>query len=364
MIALDQHRHPLRFAVAASTLSGLLVVLFTAAFGRLTHSDIFGHFFLPWGLAIVGWALAASSLVLWARSRKRWPKRVFLIVAAFTQKNWVAELIRDFHNNLEWRGYDLVLKVPGRDYSGADQVRLLDGILQRRREYAGGFIMVNEADGIREALAKFCGSAGMPVVFVDAEPFENEEAYPAGTAFVGYDDGKIGEAAARWVTGYFRRAHSKRPAVLVINGGSYHKREEKFREYLCSEVQDAQLLYDCAGFDRGQAREVTRTHLRRLAASGRKLDAVFCTNDEMALGAVDALLSSETAWAKDAVVAGVDGTPQAKALIEAWPGPLRASVVQEPHEVAETAVRLLERMLRKETVPVRTRLAAEVIARD
>jgi ribose transport system substrate-binding protein len=364
MIVLDQRRHPLRFAVAASTLSGLLVVLITAAFSRLHQSNLFWRLFSPWGLAVTGWVLSASSLLLWIRSREPSPKRIFLIVAAFTQKQWVAELIRDLHNNLERRGYDLVLKIPDRDYSGADQARLLEAILRRRHEYAGGLIMVNEADGIREVLARFCGKAGMPVVFVDAEPFETEEAYPPGTAFVGYDDGKLGEAAARWVTGYFFRKHIKRPAVLVINGGFYHRREEKFRESLGSQLQGVQILDDCAGFDRGQAREVTRTHLRRLAASGRKLDAVFCTNDEMALGVVDALLSTEAVLAKETAVVGVDGTPQARALIEAWAGPLRATVVQDSYKVAETAVTLLERMSRKEAVPVRTRLAAEVVARD
>lgn len=74
--------------------------------------------------------------------------------------------------------------------------------------------------------------------------------------------------------------------------------------------------------------------------------------------------STDTTCARDTVVAGVDGTPQARALIEAGPGPLRATVVQDSYKVAETAVRLLERMIRKETVPARTALAAEIVARD
>jgi hypothetical protein len=52
-----------------------------------------------------------------------------------------------------------VLKIPDRDYSGVSQVRLLDRILQRRREYAGGLIMANEAEGFRDEMARFCASA-------------------------------------------------------------------------------------------------------------------------------------------------------------------------------------------------------------
>jgi ribose transport system substrate-binding protein len=364
MFGFDQGKHPMRFAVAASTVSGLLVVLVTTAAERVFRSWISWHSFLLWPL-VLGWALVALLLIRRARRQERGPRRVFLIVAAFTQKHWVAQLIRELHENLERRGYDMVLKVPDRDYSGVSQVRLLEGILRRRNDYAGGFIMVNEADVIRADLARFCREAGMPVVFVDAEPFETENAYPPGTAFVGCDDGEIGAAAARWVASKLRRERIKRPVVLVIHGVRYQQREHTFQKLLESEIPGVQLIGDCARFDRGQAREVARTHLRRLEATGGKLHAVFCTNDEMALGVSDALLHvSNLPWARDTVVAGVDGTPDARAQIEAGPGPLRATVVQDSSKVAEAAVGLIGKMIRKERVPIRTSVAVEILARD
>jgi ABC-type sugar transport system substrate-binding protein len=104
--------------------------------------------------------------------------------------------------------------------------------------------------------------------------------------------------------------------------------------------------------------------LRRLSASGKKLDAVFCTNDEMALGVTDALRFADEPWVEDIAVAGVDGTPQARALMDAGPGPLRATVVQDSFKVAETAVGLLEKLIRKEPVPGRITFIPEVKARD
>jgi ABC-type sugar transport system substrate-binding protein len=363
MAGIDQGKHPMRFAVVASTVSGLLVTLLTAAARKALRSWIFWDAFLPW-LLFLGWALATLSLVLRAHRREREPRRVFLIVAAFTHKHWVAQLIRDLHENLERRGYDMVLKIPDRDYSGVSQVRLLDRILSRRREYAGGFIMVNEADAIHADLARFCENAGMPVVFIDAEVFDSENAYPPGTAFVGCDDGQLGGVAGRWVAGYLRRAHIKRPTVLVVNGGHYPQREHMFQKVLESEIPDVQLIGACGKFDRVQACEVARAHLRRLDTDGRKVHAVFCTNDEMALGVSDALLFSGIPWARDTVVAGVDGTPDARALIEAEPSPLRATVVQDSYKVAEAAVGSMERMIRKQPVRIRTCVAAEILARD
>lgn len=351
----------MRSAVVASTVSGLLVALVTAAAARVLRSWLAWDVFLPWLLLPAGWALVALPLALRARRR---PRRVFLIVAAFTHKHWVAQLIRDLHENLERRGFDLVVKIPDRDYSGASQVRLLDGILSRRKEYAGGLIMVNEQDLIRTDLARFCSRAGMPVVFLDAELTGGTGTYPPGTAFVGCDDAEIGEAAGRWVAGYLRRKRIRHPAVLIISGGHYPQRENKFQECLRSEIPHIRLIGSRANFDRVQARDLTRIHLRRLDAEHRTLHAVFCTNDEMALGVTDALLFSDMPWARDTVVVGVDGTPDARALIDADASPFRATVIQDSYKVAEAATGAIERMIRKQPVATRTCIATEIHGRD
>ena len=61
-------------------------------------------------------------------------------------------------------------------------------------------------------------------------------------------------------------------------------------------------------------------------------------NDDMALGAVDALLCTDGRPGPETVVVGVDGTPQARAQIGSGPTPLRATVVQDSYRVAENAV--------------------------
>jgi ribose transport system substrate-binding protein len=154
------------------------------------------------------------------------------------------------------------------------------------------------------------------------------------------------------------------PIVLVIGGDSQHRRQQRFKEQLNAKCSPVKVIEDSAGFDRLRARDVTRKQLKCALLDGQQLDVIFCTNDEMALGTVDALLHGDPATVSETVVVGVDGAPQARALIEAGPSPLRATVVQDSYKVAETGVDLLERMIRKEQVPIRTLLPSEVLTRE
>lgn len=199
---------------------------------------------------------------------------------------------------------------------------------------------------------------------MDVEPFENEQLYPAETAFVGYGAGDIGDAAAAWATEYLARLRKASPTVLVVAGNSQHQRQLRFKYQLTAKFGAAQILEANGSFDRLRARDVTRKQINHARLNGLELDLIFCTNDEMALGTVDTLLFGDPNTVSGTVVIGVDGTPQAKALIETGPSPLRATIVQDSYKVAETAVDLLERILRNDRVPTRIFLSCEVLGRD
>jgi ribose transport system substrate-binding protein len=64
------------------------------------------------------------------------------------------------------------------------------------------------------------------------------------------------------------------------------------------------------------------------------------------------------------VVIGVDGTPQARALIDAGPSPLRTTVVQDAAKIAEITAELLEKMIRNDKIPARASLTGDVLARE
>jgi ABC-type sugar transport system substrate-binding protein len=360
MSRLDRDRYPVRFAVTTTIVGGLALFAIERALEVASRVIV-----VPWWsvLAAAG-VLSAAGLVAARQTRQGCAgKRVFLIISAFSQQ-YLAEMLRNLHRVLDHRGYELVVKIPERDYSSRSQVRHLQGILRRRRDYLGGFIVPAEVAGIRGDLAEFCAKAAMPVVFMDDEPFAAEQDYPANTAYVGYDAGEIGAAAAEWVIGYLGRSGEPAPAVLAIGGVGYQSRQHRFMEVLRGKVASVQIVEDTAEFDRSCARDVVSKHLNRFRATGQVLRVIFCANDEMALGAVDALLCAEHRNGPETVVVGVDGSPQARALIDSGTTPLRATVVQDSYRVAETAVDLLERLRQKQKTTTRTLLPPTVRSRE
>jgi ribose transport system substrate-binding protein len=366
---VDRQRNPLWSSVATSTLSGLCVLAVSGIIGSIFKWTLLTNAVPLWSLLALAGALLVLLHSVWMQrqSQHRRAKRVFLVISAFDQKHYLAELIRNVHGVLEQRGYALDLKIPYRDYSTVSQIHCLEQVLDHREDYIGGFVIAvipNQAHRIRSDLVDFCNKVAIPVVFLDVEPFENEQYYPASTAFVGYSAYEIGEVAAGWVAEHLLCKQRKYPGVLVISGDSQHLRHQRFKECLNATLDTVKIIDDSADFDRLRARDATRKQLKQVKSKGQQLDVIFCTNDEMALGAVDALLFVDPSIARDTVVVGVDGTPQARALIEAGPSPLRATVIQDSYKVAEVAVDLLARMLRKDQVPTRTFLPSEILTRN
>ncbi|MFD7660704.1 sugar ABC transporter substrate-binding protein [Actinosynnema sp. NPDC059797] len=243
--------------------------------------------------------------------------------------------------------------VPAAVVPVAAQVHHLRRLLATRRDYLGGFVVATEVHRLRPDLVEFCAEVALPVVFTDIEPFDDPADYPDNAAFVGYLGTDIGALAGRWLVERLRGVPG--PHVLVVASREHADRQARCAEVLREALPDVLVVVDdsCA-FTRSRAHDAVLAHVRSLDARSGRLDAVFCTNDEMALGAVDALRAAGSRAAADAVVIGVDGVLDALALIDAGAGPLRATVVQDAHRLAESAFHVLERMHDGRAVPKRT----------
>jgi ribose transport system substrate-binding protein len=84
-----------------------------------------------------------------------------------------------------------------------------------------------------------------------------------------------------------------------------------------------------ANFNRSEGLTV----MENIIQSYSDIEAVFAQNDEMALGALEAL---EAAGMTDVIVVGFDGNDDALAEIEA--GRLDATIAQQPYEMGKIAV--------------------------
>lgn len=350
---LDRDRMPMRFAVTTSVTSGVIL----AAVLKAVRTGIAERTVFVWlvpacgGVAALLWVVVATI----RRGRKE-SRRAFLVASAFSQKYYVAAFVQCLHDALDLNDIDLVLKVPDRDYDAGAQSHHLRKILDRQRDYVGGIIVASEVHRLRDDLTAFCRKSRLPVVFTDLEPFEKEADYPEKSAFIGYDTGELGELAGNWLVKRLRGR--KRPRVLIIASREHSDRQQRCEQALRSGLPDAVVTTDDqCDFMRPRAHDAVHAYVRQLGAR-QCLDAIFCTNDEMALGAVDAL--SELSPTTRTVVIGVDGVLEAKALIDTATSPLRATVVQDTHRLAVSVVDLLVKMHRGDAVPRRTILSAEI----
>ncbi len=331
MAWLDRDRTPALFAITTSVTSSLV----SLAIGGIFLPDTPKRALLTW----VGVVFGSVALLSWAivhaiRRARRRSQRAFVIVSAFDQKYYVASFVRQLHNALDRVNIDLVLKVPDRDYDASAQSHHLARVLDRKHDYVGGVVFAGEMRQLRGDLAAFCRDSRLPVVFTDLEPFRESE-YPHNSAFVGYDTGQLGEQAGRWLAK--RLQGVRRPRVLIIASREHSNRQQECARVLREEFKDPPItIIDSCDFSRLRAYDAVRHHVDELD-SRQSLHAIFCTNDEMALGAVDAL-STPSSATKSTVVIGIDCVPEAKALIDSGASPLRASVVQNTHQLALSIV--------------------------
>jgi ribose transport system substrate-binding protein len=356
MRKLDRDGTPVRFTVLTSVAGGLVL----AGILAMIRSGVLVAELPAWTVLVVG-TLIAAPLLLWRTPWTRRTRRAFLVTSAFRQKYWLAGLVQHMHGVLDRNGIDLVLKVPGRDYDAAAQAHHLRRILDGRHGYVGGIIVVTDVQRSRPDLTEFCSELALPVVFTDIEPFDDENQYPDNAAFVGYLSSDLGTLAGRWLVAHLRQRCRRRPHVLIIASQEHQTRQTSCADILRTELTGVSItVNDSCAFQRSRAYDAVRSHIRSLDSRHGRLDAVFCTNDEMALGAVDALRATTSPATTDTVVVGVDGIAEARTLIDTGTSALRATVVQDSDRLAQSVVDVLEKMHKHRKTPRRNILGPEV----
>lgn len=339
--------------LSISLVSGLILAIAGKAYASWTAATWATSVWLilPAMVAAGGTTLAVT------RYRRRPGRRqVFLLVSAFVQKHWVTELVENLIRTLDQHGIDLVLKIPPHDYRAPGQLQQLAEIETSSRDFIGGFVMAADCAANHAGFDRVCRSIGIPIVFVDTAPFTRVHDYPPNVAFVGCDDTEIGTRAARLVARMLGDRERPSPNVLVVASNEHAERQTSFAAGLGAEVASARITINDQGrFDRMRSAEIVGQALREAHRRGATVDVVFCTNDEMALGAVDAVQKRAAAGeaTTDPLIVGVDGTREAKATIHAGGTGFRSTVVQESDKVAEAAVSTLLKLRARERVDVK-----------
>ncbi|HEV2880637.1 MAG TPA: ABC transporter substrate-binding protein [Pyrinomonadaceae bacterium] len=184
------------------------------------------------------------------------------------------------------------------------------------------FLAPRETVGFEQALAT-AKSANIPVILVD-----REAAGEAGEDFVTVlksDFVKQGQRAAEWLA----RASNGKANIVELSGTSGASvtadRGKGFRDEIAKHPEMKIIQSQTGDFNRAKARDVMQNIIQ---ARGKEITAVYAHNDEMALGAIQALEAANMKPGTDVLIISVDG--QKSALQAILDGKMNVTIESNP----------------------------------
>jgi galactofuranose transport system substrate-binding protein len=188
--------------------------------------------------------------------------------------------------------------------------------------------------------------AGIPVIVSDRRPAVPDDLY---VTFIGSDFVKEGEMAGEWLAQ--RLTGKARIAELTGTTGSApaNDRAKGFRTAIGGAPGMEIVFTQTGDFTRAKGKEVMEALLK--SPVGKTIDALYAHNDDMALGAIQAIEEAGLKPGVDIVIVSIDGV---KAAFEAMvAGKLNCSVECNPL-LGPLLFDAIEKTVRGEQVPKRT----------
>ncbi|CAH0133095.1 Ribose import binding protein RbsB [Peribacillus frigoritolerans] len=195
-------------------------------------------------------------------------------------------------------------------------------------------LLVNPTDSAAISSAvKDANDAGIPVITIDRSSDEGDI-----ETFIASDNVAGGEMAAE----YLVKELGEKAKVVELEGvsGASATRERGKGFHNIADKQLEVLTSQTAEFDRTKGLNV----MENILQGNKDIQAVFAHNDEMALGAIEAIKAA----GKDIIVVGFDGNDDALKAVES--GELKATIAQQPALIGEEAVNAAEKILKGDKV--------------
>jgi ribose transport system substrate-binding protein len=256
-----------------------------------------------------------------------------------TDGPWRIAETKSMQDEAAKRGYELVFTNARGDT--ATQVSNLEDLIAQRVDAI--FLAPREAKGFEGPL-QAAKDAGIPVILIDRE-LEGLKAGEDYVTFIGSNFIEEGKRAGEWLA---KQTQGRAGIVELLGtaGSSVaNDRHQGFADAIKAHPDMRIIAAQDGNFTRAQGQKVMESLIQ---AHGRDITAVYTHNDEMALGAVQALRSANRSPGKDVLVVSVDGQKSALEAIQR--GEMNATVECNPR-FGPVAFDTLERFKRGEKIP-------------
>jgi ABC-type sugar transport system substrate-binding protein len=214
-------------------------------------------------------------------------------------------------------------------------------------------IIVNPVDtDATAAMSKLAEDAKIPLVYVNRQPI-NLDTLPKNQAFVASNEEESGTFETKEVCRLLKAA-GKTSANIVVMMGELSNQAARQRT---KDIHDVIATPECSFMKivEEQTGNWKRTEGQDLMtnwiSAGVKFDAVISNNDEMALGAIQALKAAKVDM-KTMIVGGVDATQDALAAMQA--GDLDVTVFQDAAGQGKGAVEAAIKLAKGQPVEQKT----------
>jgi ribose transport system substrate-binding protein len=231
----------------------------------------------------------------------------------------------------------LTVQAPQREINIDQQVSIMEDLILRKVS-----VLAVAPAGVSELIPVLdkAQAAGIPVLIVDTDA-----PWPAKLSYIGTDNRLGGKLAGEFIV----KTLGGRGRVAVIRGvlgvATHEDRLAGFQEA----IEQAPGIDVITIQPANSERPLGMTVMENLLTSHPDLNAVFVTNDQMALGAMEAIAARNSIG--KVVLVGFDAGQEAVRAVKA--GKMNAVVAQHPYEMGKQAVLAAIKVLKGEPVEKR-----------
>ncbi|GBC78020.1 Ribose import binding protein RbsB [bacterium HR08] len=302
--------------------------------------------------ARMGFALMLGSLLFTGDGCRRTETtktyRIAVVTKALDSEFWLtlkrgAEAAAREHPEVE-----VVVLAPEREINIDQQVALLEDQILKK---VSALIVAPAGAAEVIPVLQRARASGIPVLLVDTDA-----PWPEKLSYIGTNNRFGGRLAGEYIV----RALGGQGKVAVIRGilgvAAHEDRVAGFQEAIARAPGIQLVTIQPANSERALAMTV----MENILTSHPDLRAVFATNDQMALGAMEAIAARNLTG--KIILVGFDATREAVRAVKA--GQMHAVVAQHPFEMGRRAVEAAIRVLRGEPIEKHVDTGTTLVTRE